>query len=77
MKKSAAMAILALASAAMQPTQLEGSYPITNPYAGLRSGFRIKPKGAKSSGLRAGLNQKQKRKAWANNPRIRPIKNRR
>ena len=70
--------MLALASAAMQPTQVEGSYPITNPYEGIGSdyggGRRFKPKGAKSSGLRAGLNQRQKRKSWANNPRIRPKK---
>jgi hypothetical protein len=77
MKKLPAMAILALAAAAMQPTEIEGGYPITNPYAGLGSGFRTKPKGTKSSGLRVGLNQRQKRKAWANNPRIRPLKNRR
>jgi hypothetical protein len=81
MKKLPAMAMLALAAAAMQPTEIERGYAITNPYAGLESdygsGRRFKPKGTKSSGLRAGLNQKQKRKAWANNPRIRPLKNRR
>jgi hypothetical protein len=77
MKKLPAMAMLALAAAAMQPTEIERGYAISNPYAGLGSGLRVKPKGTKSSGLRAGLNQKQKRKAWRNNPRIRPLKNRR
>ena len=73
MKKLPGMAMLALAAAAMQPTEIERGYGISNPYqldaapsyyVTSKSSFRLK-------------NQKQKRKAWRNNPRIRPLKNRR
>jgi hypothetical protein len=66
-------ATLAMAAAAMDTSPRQDEYVITNPYqfdaapsyyVTSKSFFRVK-------------NQKQKRKAWRNNPRIRPLKNRR
>jgi hypothetical protein len=76
MKKLPAMAMLALAAAAMEPMNVQRGLEITNPYANLGDDFKVKRNRVNLKGLRFGLNQRQKRKAWANNPRIRPLKNR-